>query len=216
MKLTTMTQITIDGVMQGNGHTSEDDRRSGFERGGWARGTGDDETRRFINETYQRADAFLLGRRTYEIFAGSWGTLAEQDVPGWEPVSRALNTRTKYVVSSTLTRPGWSEVTVLSDDVLDAVRDLKATPGGELQVHGSGVLTRWLLENELVDEMTLITVPVVLGQGRRLFPETGPEASLELVRSRVDTRGVTTQVLRPSGRPRYVLTDERGRAIQNN
>ena len=88
MKLTTMTQVTIDGVMQGNGHASDEDRRNGFERGGWARGKGDDETRTFINQTYQRADAFLLGRRTYELFAGSWGSLTVQDVPGWEPVMR--------------------------------------------------------------------------------------------------------------------------------
>lgn len=215
MKVTTMTQITVDGVMQGNGHTTEDDRRSGFERGGWARGKGDDETRRFINETYQRAEAFLLGRRTYEVFADSWGTLGEHDVPGWEPVSRALNGRRKYVASRTLTEATWSDVTVLSGDVEEVVRGLKATPGGELQVHGSGVLTRWLLENDLVDEMTLITVPVVLGQGRRLFPDVGPEASLDLVESRTDTKGVTIQVYRPAGRPQHVVTDAWGRVVQD-
>ena len=73
MKLTTMTQVTVDGVMQGNGGASDEDRRNGFERGGWAMGAGDDETMTFINETYQRADAFLFGRRTYELFAGYWG-----------------------------------------------------------------------------------------------------------------------------------------------
>jgi dihydrofolate reductase len=81
MKLTTMTQVTIDGVMQGNGAASDEDRRNGFERGGWARGKGDHETMTFINQTYQRADAFLLGRRTYELFAGSWGSWRVQDVP---------------------------------------------------------------------------------------------------------------------------------------
>src|SRR4051812_30296132 len=75
VKLTTQTQVTVDGVMQGNGGASEEDRRSGFERGGWARGAGDDETRTFITETYQRADAFLFGRRTHELFAGSWGAM---------------------------------------------------------------------------------------------------------------------------------------------
>ena len=90
MKLTTMTQVTIDGVMQGNGGASDEDRRNGFERGGWALGKGDDETHAFINQTYQRADAFLLGRRTYELFAGSWGSLTEQDVPGWEPVDAGV------------------------------------------------------------------------------------------------------------------------------
>lgn len=216
MKLTTMTQITLDGVMQGNGHSSEEDRRNGFMRGGWARGAGDDETRRFINETYQRAGAFLLGRRTYEVFAGSWGSLSEQDVPGWEAVIRVLNARPKYVASTTLTDPAWSGATVLAPDTLAAVRDLKATPGGELQVHGSGVLTRWLLENDLVDELTLITVPVVLGQGARLFPENGPQRALNLVESHVDTRGVTIQNFRPAGHPQYVLTDERGRITPNN
>jgi dihydrofolate reductase len=203
MKLTTMTQVTIDGVMQGNGAASDEDRRNGFERGGWARGKGDNETKAFINQTYERADAFLLGRRTYELFAGSWGTLTEQDVPGWEPVMRALNTRPKYVASTTLADPAWSGTTVLSDDLATAIADLKAKPGGELQVHGSGALTRWLLENDLVEEMTLIVIPVILGQGAPLFPQNGPDLALDLVESRVDSQGVTIQVFRPAGRPQY-------------
>jgi dihydrofolate reductase len=207
MKLTTMTKVTIDGVMQGDGHASDEDRRNGFERGGWARGKGDNETRAFINQTYQRADAFLFGRRTYELFAGSWGSWTEQDVPGWELTMRALNTQPKYVASTTLTDPEWSGTTVLSDDLAAAITALKAKPGGELQVHGSGTLTRWLLENDLVDEMTLIVVPVVLGQGARLFPQTGPDLALDLLESRVDSKGVTTQVYRPAGRPRYAPTE---------
>ncbi|MEU7888261.1 dihydrofolate reductase family protein [Microbispora bryophytorum] len=203
MKLTTITQVTVDGVVQGNGGASDEDRSNGFERGGWALGRGDDETHAFINQTYQRADAFLLGRRTYELFAGSWGTMTVQDAPGWEGVVEALNTRPKYVASTTLTDPAWSDTTVLSGDVAAAIADLKATPGGELQVHGSGTLTRWLLENDLVDEMTLIIVPVVVGQGTRLFPETGPDLALDLVESRVDSKGVTIQVYRPAGRPQY-------------
>jgi dihydrofolate reductase len=203
MKLTTMTQVSIDGVMQGNGGTSDEDRRNGFERGGWARGKGDKDTTTFIKQTYQRADAFLLGRRTYELFAGSWGSLTIEDVPGWEPVWQALDTRPKYVASTTLADPAWSGTTVLSDDLATAIADLKAKPGGELQVHGSGTLTRWLLENDLVDEMTLIVVPVVLGQGARLFPVAGPDLALDMVESRVDSKGVTIQVFRPAGRPRY-------------
>jgi dihydrofolate reductase len=203
MKLTTMTKITIDGVVQGDGHASDEDRRNGFERGGWGLGKGDSQTHAFINQTFQRADAFLFGRRTYELFAGSWGTWTEQDVPGWEPTVRALNTQPKYVASTTLTDPAWPGTTVLSGDVAVAVRKLKATPGGELHVHGSGILTRWLLENNLVDEMTLIMVPVVLGQGARLFPQTGPDLALDLAESRVDSKGVTIQVYRPAGRPRY-------------
>jgi dihydrofolate reductase len=203
MKLTTMTQVTIDGVMQGNGGTSDEDRRNGFERGGWARGTGDDETVAFIDETYGRADAFLFGRRTYELFAGSWGTFTERDVPRWGRTLQALNTRPKYVASTTLADPAWSGTTVLSDDLASAIADLKAKPGGELQVHGSGTLTRWLLENDLVDEVTLVVVPVILGQGARLFPETGPDLALDLVESRVDSKGVAIQVFRPAGRPQY-------------
>ncbi|MFI7067597.1 dihydrofolate reductase family protein [Kribbella sp. NPDC050124] len=172
-------------------------------RGGWALGKGDDETHAFIKQTYQRADAFLLGRRTYEVFAESWGTLTEQDVPGWEPVMRALNAQPKYVASTTLTDPEWSGTTVLSGDLATAIADLKAKPGGELQVHGSGALTQWLLANDLVDEMTLLVVPVILGQGARLFPQNGPDLALDLVESRVDSKGVTIQVYRPAGRPQY-------------
>jgi dihydrofolate reductase len=201
MKLTTMTQVTIDGVMQGNGGASEEDRRNGFERSGWALGKGDDETQAFIKQTYESADAFLFGRRTYELFVDSWGS--GRDVPGWEPVVRALNTRPKYVASTTLADPAWSGTTVLSDDLATAIADLKAKPGGELQVHGSGALTRWLLENDLVDEMTLVVVPVVLGQGARLFPDAGPDLALDPVESRVDSKGVTIQVFRPAGRPQY-------------
>ncbi|MBN9619675.1 MAG: dihydrofolate reductase [Actinobacteria bacterium] len=203
MRLTTMTQVTLDGVMQGNGGASDEDRRNGFERGGWARGQGDAATDALINETYDRADAFLFGRRTYELFAGSWGSWAARDVPGWEPVLEALNARPKYVASTTLTDPAWSGTTVLSGDLAVAVRALKAAPGGELQVHGSGALTRWLLANDLVDEMTLIVVPVIVGQGARLFPENGPDLALDVVDSRVDSKGVTTHVYRPAGRPEY-------------
>ncbi|MBT2212145.1 dihydrofolate reductase family protein [Actinomadura sp. NEAU-AAG7] len=211
MKLTTMTQVTVDGVVQGNGGASEEDRRNGFVRGGWALGRGDAETDALINRTYQRADAFLFGRRTYELFAGSWGSWTARDVPGWEPVWRALNTAPKYVASTTLTDPEWAETTVLSGDVAAAVRELKARPGGEVQVHGSGTLVRSLLEHDLVDEMTLIVVPVILGQGTRLFPETGPDLALDLVESRVDSRGVTTQLYRPAGRPTYPSTEAASR-----
>jgi dihydrofolate reductase len=201
MKLTTMTQVTLDGVMQGNG-AATDDRRNGFERGGWARGKGDDETRSFITQTYQRAAAFLFGRRTYELFAGSWGSIAEMRA---HPIGVALSQAPKYVASTTLIAPGWQDTTVVrGDDLATAIGELKAKPGGELQVHGSGALTRWLLENDLVDEMALIVVPVILGQGARLFPQTGPDLALDLLESRVDSKGVTIQVYRPAGRPRYV------------
>jgi dihydrofolate reductase len=199
MKLTTMTQVTVDGVMQGNGGASDDDRRNGFERGGWAMGVGDNETMTFINQTYQRADAFLFGRRTYELFAPYWGAID----PGSGPIADALNTKPKYVASTTLTEPRWADTTVLSGDLAAAIGRLKARPAGELQVHGSGALIRWLLENDLVDEMNLLIVPVVLGQGTRLFPATGPDIALDLVDSRADSKGVTIQACRPAGRPQY-------------
>jgi dihydrofolate reductase len=168
MKLMTMTQVTVDGVMQGNGGATEEERRSGFERGGWAMGVFDDETGTFIAQSYERADAFLFGRVTYELFAGSWGTIADMRA---HPIGVALNETPKYVASTTLTEPRWADTTVLSGDLAAAVGELKAKPGGELQVHGSAALIRWLLENDLVDEMILLVVPVVLGQGKRLFPE---------------------------------------------
>jgi dihydrofolate reductase len=199
MKLTTMTQVTVDGVMQGNGGVSNEDRKSGFERGGWAMGVFDDETFNLIKDTYQRADAFLFGRRTYELFAGYWGAMD----PDSHPIADALNTKPKYLASTTLTDPHWADTTVLSGDLAAAIGKLKAGPEGDLQVHGSGTLIRWLLDNDLVDEMTLLVVPVVLGQGARLFPDAGPDIALELVDSRADSRGVTIQVYRPDGRPQY-------------
>jgi dihydrofolate reductase len=207
MKLITMTQVTVDGVMQGNGGASDEDRRGGFERGGWALGVGDSETMTLINETYRRADAFLFGRRTYELFAGYWGAeqraRAAAEDPDNNPITASLNTKPKYLVSTTLADPEWANTTLLSGDLAAAIEELKATPGGELQVHGSGTLIRWLLERELVDEMTLIVVPVVLGQGARLFPADGPDIALDLIESRADSRGIAIQVYRPAGRPTY-------------
>jgi dihydrofolate reductase len=199
MKLTTITHVSVDGVMQGLGGPDED-RRGGFERGGWAPPLFVDEAATFLDEVFQRADAFLLGRRTYEIFAGYWGVMPDPDS---NPIAGPLNRRPKYVASTTLTDPQWAGTTVLSDDVAAAVGELKAKPGGELQVHGSGDLIRWLLDNQLVDEITLLTYPVVIGQGARLFPDTGPDTALELVDSRATPSGVTIQIYRPTGRPQY-------------
>jgi dihydrofolate reductase len=122
-----------------------------------------------------------------------------------------LNTRPKYVVSTTLTDPQWADTTVLSGDVATAVAELKAEPGSELQVHGSGALIRWLLDNDLVDEINLFTYPVVVGQGTRLFPDTGPDTALDLVDSRATTNGVTIQVYRPAGHPQYARSTARPR-----
>jgi dihydrofolate reductase len=202
MKLTTVTHVSVDGVMQGLGGPNED-RRGGFERGGWALPLFDDEAETYVSQVFQRADAFLFGRRTYEIFAGSWGTGSWGTNQGNNPISMALNTRPKYVASTTLTDQQWADTTVLSGDVAAAIADLRSTPTGELQVHGSGALVRWLFDNRLVDEITLLTYPVVVGQGTRLFPAAGPDTALELVDSRATRQGVTIQVYRPSGRPQY-------------
>ena len=199
MKLTTITMVTVDGVMQGLGGADED-RSGGFERGGWVANLFDNEATTLLNQVYQRADAFLFGRRTYEIFAGSWGTWPD---PGDSPIWEALNTQPKYVASNTLTDPQWANTTVLSGDLAAAIGELKAKPAGELQVHGSGALTRWLLDNDLVDEMNLIIFPVVVGQGTRLFPYNGLDIALDLVESRAFPKGITIQVYRPTGRPQY-------------
>ena len=205
MKLTTTTNVSVDGVMQGLGGPDED-RRGGFERGGWALPlfNVDVEGTDYLSQVYARADAFLFGRRTYEIFAGSWGAWPD---PGDSPIWTALNTRPKYVASTTLTDPQWADTTVLSGELALDIAELKATPGGELQVHGSGALVRWLLDNELVDEITLLTYPMVIGQGTRLFPDSGTDSALELVDSRATSRGVTIQVYRPTGRPEYATAD---------
>lgn len=198
MRLTSTTQLTVDGVMQGGGGRDED-RSGGFERGGWAMPLADNEAMTYIKQVYQRADAFLFGRRTYELFAGYWGVRKDLE----HPIVGALNTKPKYVASNTLTDPGWADTTVLSGDLAAAIAELKAKPGGELQVHGSGVLTRWLLEHDLVDEMNLLVCPVIVGQGTRLFPDSGPDIALELVESRAFPKGTTLQIYRPVGRPQY-------------
>ena len=123
--------------------------------------------------------------------------------PGSHPIADALNTTPKYLASTTITDPQWADTTVLSGDLAAAVAELKAEPGGELQVHGSGTLIRRLLDHDLVDEIQLLVIPVVLGQGARLFPDAGPDIALDLVDSRTDSKGVTIQVYRPTGRPHY-------------
>jgi dihydrofolate reductase len=199
MKLTINMQVSVDGVVQGNGGLDPAARRGGFERGGWARPPFDSEALTWVGQFYQRADAFLFGRLTYELFAGYWGVREDLE----DPIVGALNTKPKYVASNTLTEARWADTTVLSGDLAAAIGELKAKPAGELQVHGSGTLTRWLLENDLVDEMNLLIIPVVVGQGMRLFPDSGPDMALDLVESRAFPKGMTLQVYRPNGRPQY-------------
>jgi len=202
VKLTTVTMVTVDGVMQGLGGADED-RRGGFERGGWVAPLFDNEATASLNQVFQRADAFLFGRRTYEIFARSWGSVEWRASVGIDlgshPIAGALNSQPKYVASTTLTEARWADTTVLSGDVATAIGEVKAKREGELQVHGSGALIRWLFANQLVDEITLFVCPAVIGQGTRLFPHTGPDAALDLVDSRSTPKGVTIQIYRPPG-----------------
>jgi dihydrofolate reductase len=191
-------QVSVDGVMQANGGNN-DELDPGFVRGGWAIGNGDQESTAYIASTWQRADAFLLGRKTYTLFADYWGAQADDS----NPFSAAINPRPKYVVSNTITNPAWKHSTVISGDVSARIRALKAQRGGELVVVGSGVLARWLLENELVDEMNLIVFPVIVGDGVRLFPHHGKDFGLELIETKAFAAGVVAHTYRPTGRPNY-------------
>jgi dihydrofolate reductase len=198
MRLTTNTQVSVDGVMQANGGRNEK-LDPGMDRGGWARPLFDEEALAFVGEFYRRADAFLFGRRTYDLFAEYWGAF---DDPS-DPIRHALNTKPKYVASETLKDPQWPDTTVLSGDLPGAIGELKAERDGELQVHGSGALIRWLLDNDLVDEINLLVCPVVVGQGNRLFAQTGRDLALDLIDTRAFPKGITLQVYRPAGRPQY-------------
>jgi dihydrofolate reductase len=203
MKLKTTTNVSVDGVMQGLGGPGED-RRGGFGRGGWAPPLVDPETADYLDQIYGGAIAFLFGRRTYEIFARSWGAIPEMAT---SKIGSALNGRPKYVTSTTLTDPQWAGTTVLSGDIAVAIRDLKARQEGDLLVPGSGVLLRWLFANGLVDQFDLLTYPVVIGQGTRLFPHSGPDSALDLVKSRTTSGGIAIQTYRPLGRrPEYVTS----------
>ena len=202
MKLTINMQVSVDGVVQGNGGPEEGDLRSGFTRGGWARPLFDSEAMTFVDEYYERADAFLFGRRTYELFADYWGAMKNPQ----SRITDALNSKPKYVASNSLTEGRWAETTVLSGDLAAALGKLKKTRDGELQVHGSAALTRWPLQTDLVDEITRLVCPVVVGQGTRLFPDTGPDRALDLIDARAFPKGIALQVYRPAGRPHYATT----------
>ena len=197
MKLTASMMVTLDGVYQGPGGPSEDER-GGFDRGGWTAPYGDEEGWRFLTLMFERADAFLLCRKTWEIWESYWPLHDSGD-----PVSHGINVLPKHVPSTTLEDPTWQNTHVIEGDVEAAVRELKAKPGRELQLHGSGVLLRWLLERDLVDELNLRLYPVVVGDGLRLFPEQGPTHNLELVESISLSTGVMIQTYRPAGRATF-------------
>jgi len=198
MKLTVTTFVSVDGVMQGPGGPDED-RSGGFERGGWLAPLFDEETGKFILEVFGRAEAFLLGRRTWQIFEGYW---PQHEDPN-DPVAHGLNTLPKHVPSTTLNDPTWDNTHVIDGDVEAAIRELKSRSGGELQVHGSGQLVRWLLERDLVDELNLLVFPVVVGDGKRLFTDKGQATGLKLRASRTTPSGVAIHVYEAAGRPTF-------------
>ena len=198
MQLSVTTFLSLDGVYQGPGGPDED-RSGGFDRGGWLVPHFDEATGEFIDSIFQRVDAFLLGRRTYDIFAASWPNSTDPD----DLVANRLNTLPKYVASTTLRDPEWSNTSVLEGDVADAVRELKSVEGRELQVHGSGELVRFLLQHDLVDQLNLVVAPVIVGAGRRLFPDGGVATGLALEESRTTPSGVNLLVYRPTGRPEF-------------
>jgi dihydrofolate reductase len=184
--------------MQGPGGPDED-RSEGFDRGGWLVPLFDEATGQFITEIFDKADAFLLGRRTYEIFAGYWPKVTDSS----DPVASRLNGLAKYVVSTRLRSADWHNSTIVKGDIAAEVARLKGMPGRELQVHGSGTLARTLLENDLVDEWRLLVFPVIVGAGRRLFPDMGVSTGLRLVDSRTTPSGVAIHVYQPTGRPEF-------------
>ncbi|HET6820374.1 MAG TPA: dihydrofolate reductase family protein [Candidatus Limnocylindria bacterium] len=196
MKLVASEMVTLDGVYQGPGGPDED-RRGGFDRGGWTAAHADPQMGPFLISMFERADALLLGRKTWEIWDPYWPNHDDN------PFGHLINVLPKYVPSTTLKDPTWQNTHVIEGDLEAAIRELKAQPGRELQLHGSGVLLRWLLEHDLVDELNLRIHPVVLGDGLRLFPERGPTHDFALVESRSLPSGVMIQTYRLAGRSTF-------------
>ncbi|MFG3660821.1 dihydrofolate reductase family protein [Streptomyces sp. NPDC047706] len=199
--------VSLDGVHQAPGGPQED-TRDGFAQGGWTVPYGDDDFGRFVDEVFRRVGAFLLGRRTYEIFASYWPKVTD---PG-DPVASRLNGLPKYVASASLTGPGWSGTTVLRGDLAEEVTALKEKTEGELQVHGSGALARSLLDLGLVDTVHLLTFPVVLGAGRRLFAEGTAPAAFRHTGGLITSTGVSIQSYDLAGSPEYGSYDLPGNA----
>ena len=194
MKLTASMMLSLDGVYQGPGSRTED-TRGGFDRGGWVAAHADADSWPWLLDWFDRADAFLLGRRTFDIWEPYW---PEHDAG--DAVSRGINVKPKYVPSTTRSESAWQNTHFINGSLDANVRELKAQPGNELQVHGSGVLLRWLLERELVDELNVRLVPVVLGEGLRLFSGSSQSHDMELIESRTFPGGIVVLTYRPNGR----------------
>ncbi|MEY9995407.1 dihydrofolate reductase [Streptomyces sp. V4I8] len=197
-KLVSTLFVTLDGVYQAPGGP-EEDTRGGFEHGGWSFRYADDDFGRFINDVFGRPGAFLLGRRTYDIFAAYWPKVTDPA----DPVAAKLNGLPKYVPSSTLANPGWAGTTVIGGDLAKEVTALKERTDGELQVHGSGALVRSLLDLGLVDTLHLLTFPVVLGTGHRLFTEGAVPTAFRHTGGSVTSTGVAINSYDLAGRPEY-------------
>lgn len=197
-KLVVGTFLTLDGVMQAPGGPNED-RDGGFEHGGWLVPYFDQRFGEVMTEWTKRAGAFLLGRKTYEIFAASWPKATDPA----DEIARALNTRPKFVASRTLDEVTWSNSILLEGDVAEEVARLKAQEGGEIQVHGSGDLLQTLLEHDLIDTLRLWFFPVVLGTGKRLFGKGTIPCSFRLVETQQSTSGAILHVYERAGGLRY-------------
>jgi dihydrofolate reductase len=197
-KLVVGTFLTLDGVMQAPRGPNED-RDGGFEHGGWLVPYFDETLVQIMSEWTARAGAFLLGRKTYEIFAASWPNATDPA----DEIATVLNTRPKFVASRTLDRVDWSNSTLLQGDVAGEVARLKAQEGGEIQVHGSGDLLQTLLRHDLVDTLRLWQFPVVLGTGKRLFGEGAIPRGFRLVETRQSSTGAVLHVYERAGDLRY-------------
>jgi dihydrofolate reductase len=194
MKLTVTTFQTLDGVMQAPGG-AEEDTSGGFDQGGWVAPHFDAEVATFMTGVFERTEEFLLGRKTYEIFAAHWPEAADPD----DPIANGLNTLPKHVASTTLTSVDWENSSLIEGDVVQAVTELKARDGGELQVHGSANLIQTLLRHNLVDQFRLWVFPLVIGTGKRLFSEGTIPSGLTLVDHKVSTTGVVIGTYEPAG-----------------
>jgi dihydrofolate reductase len=184
--------LTLDGVMQAPGRPDED-RRGGFEHGGWAQPYFDPVMAEAAGEGMASGGALLFGRRTYEDFAKVW-----PNMPDDNPFTTVINDSTKFVASTTLKAPlGWMNSTLLEGDAADAVAGLKAKPGKDIVILGSGELIQSLMRQRLIDEFRLLIHPLILGSGRRLFVDGGPMTSLRLVDTKTTTTGVVIATYQP-------------------
>lgn len=185
MKISITQFVTLDGVSQGPG-SADEDVTDGFRRGGWFVPYLDEAFVRRASDWLDLADGLLLGRRTYEAFAHDWPQITDPD----DPFTERMNALPKYVVTNTLTSGAWNPTTVLRGDPVETVRELKALPGRELQIHGSGRLAASLLTAGLVDTLRLVVAPTVIGEGRQLFGHPGASVGLSLVEHAVTATGL--------------------------